>query len=108
MQSPDHAAILGIGDAPSAAIARSLSARGEHLSKIAPGVCLDQSRWPSLRGPHNAQNALAAIKACEALAVATAAIDRGLETFTETGRATGRDRVGPITQSSGASDHVKQ
>src|SRR3546814_3827435 len=82
MQSPDHAAILGIGDAPSAAIARSLSARGEHLSKIAPGVCLDQSRWPSLRGPHNAQNALAAIKACEALAVATAAIDRGLETFT--------------------------
>src|SRR3546814_9599191 len=43
MQSPDHAAILGIGDAPSAAIARSLSARGEHLSKIAPGVCLDQS-----------------------------------------------------------------
>src|SRR3546814_2602508 len=68
MQSPDHAAILGIGDAPSAAIARSLSARGEHLSKIAPGVCLDQSRWPSLRGPHNAQNALAAIKACEALA----------------------------------------
>ncbi|HEX7656174.1 MAG TPA: Mur ligase family protein, partial [Sphingomonas sp.] len=63
MQSPEHAAIIGIGDAPSAAIARSLSARGEHLTKIAPGVCMDQSRWPSLRGPHNAQNALAAINA---------------------------------------------
>jgi UDP-N-acetylmuramoylalanine--D-glutamate ligase len=81
MQSGRHAAIVGIGDAPSAAIARSLSARGEHLTKIAPGVCMDQSRWPSLQGPHNAQNALAAIAACQALGVAEAAIDRGLASF---------------------------
>ncbi|MDB5673888.1 MAG: UDP-N-acetylmuramoylalanine--D-glutamate ligase [Sphingomonas bacterium] len=81
MQSKDHPAIIGIGDAPSAAIARSLSARGEHLTKIAPGVCMDQSRWPSLQGPHNAQNALAAIATCQALGVAEAAIDRGLESF---------------------------
>ena len=81
MQSPEHDAIVGIGDASSAAIARSLSARGEHLTKIAPGVCLDQSRWPGLQGPHNAQNALAAINAAQALGVPTAAIDRGLETF---------------------------
>ena len=82
MQSPGHDAIVGIGDAASAAIARGLSARGEHLTKIAPGVCLDQSRWPALRGPHNAQNALAAIHAARALGVPEAAIDRGLETFT--------------------------
>ena len=81
MQSSEHAAIIGIGDAPSAAIARSLSARGEHLSKIAPGVCMDQSRWPSLQGPHNAQNALAAINAAQALGVPEDAIDRGLQTF---------------------------
>ena len=81
MQSPDHAAIVGIGDAASAAIARSLSARGEHLTKIAPGVCMDQSRWPSLQGPHNAQNALAAIAAAQALGMPEAAIDRGLESF---------------------------
>ncbi|CAN5633790.1 UDP-N-acetylmuramoyl-L-alanine--D-glutamate ligase [soil metagenome] len=81
MQSADRAAIIGIGDAPSAAIARSLSARGEHLTKIAPGVCMDQSRWPSLQGPHNAQNALAAIAACQALGVAEAAIDQGLASF---------------------------
>jgi UDP-N-acetylmuramoylalanine--D-glutamate ligase len=81
MQSKDHAAIIGIGDTPSAAIARGLSARGEHLTKIAPGVCMDQSRWPSLQGPHNAQNALAAIATCQALGVAEAAIDRGLESF---------------------------
>ncbi|MDB5704552.1 MAG: UDP-N-acetylmuramoylalanine--D-glutamate ligase, partial [Sphingomonas bacterium] len=81
MQSPDHAAIIGIGDAASAEIARALSARGEHLTRIAPGVCMDQSRWPSLQGPHNAQNALAAIAACTALGVPDDAIDRGLESF---------------------------
>lgn len=81
MQEKDHDAVIGIGDAPSAAIARSLSARGEHLFKIAPGVCMDQSRWPSLQGPHNAQNALAAISACQALGVSEAAIDAGLESF---------------------------
>jgi UDP-N-acetylmuramoylalanine--D-glutamate ligase len=81
MQSADHDAIIGIGDAPSAAIARGLSARAEHLTKIAPGVCMDQSRWPSLQGPHNAQNALAAIAVARALGVDETTIDRGLETF---------------------------
>ncbi|OYY72907.1 UDP-N-acetylmuramoyl-L-alanine--D-glutamate ligase [Sphingomonas sp. 28-63-12] len=81
MQSPDHDAIISIFDAPSAAIARSLSARGEHLTKIASGFCMDQSRWPSLQGPHNAQNALAAINVCEALGVGQAAIDDGLASF---------------------------
>ena len=81
MQAADHDAVIAIGDAPSAEIARSLSARGEHLHKILPGVCMDQSRWPSLQGPHNAQNALAAITVCEALGVDQAAIDRGLASF---------------------------
>ncbi|MEO5493995.1 MAG: UDP-N-acetylmuramoyl-L-alanine--D-glutamate ligase [Sphingomonas sp.] len=81
MQEKDHDAVIGIGDAASAAIARTLSSRGEHLHKIAPGVCMDQSRWPSLQGPHNAQNALAAIAACQALGVPEAAIDAGLESF---------------------------
>ncbi|HEX8418917.1 MAG TPA: UDP-N-acetylmuramoyl-L-alanine--D-glutamate ligase [Sphingomonas sp.] len=81
MQSAAHEAVIAIGDAPSAAIARSLSARGEHLTKIAPGVCLDQSRWPALQGPHNAQNALAAIAVAKALGLDEAAIDRGLATF---------------------------
>ena len=81
MQSPEHAAIIGIGDTPSALIARSLSSRGEHLTKIAPGVCMDQSRWPSLQGPHNAQNALAAIAVAQALGVSEAMIDAGLQSF---------------------------
>ncbi|MDB5678346.1 UDP-N-acetylmuramoyl-L-alanine--D-glutamate ligase [Sphingomonas bacterium] len=81
MQSPGHDAVIGIGDDASAKIARGLSARAEHLHKIAPGVCMDQSRWPSLQGPHNAQNALAAIAACQALSIPEAAIDAGLESF---------------------------
>lgn len=83
MQSSGHAAVIGIGDLPSAAIARDVATSGrfEDLTKIAPGVCMDQSRWPALQGPHNAQNALAAIAACEALGIAADAIDRGLESF---------------------------
>ena len=81
MQSDAHEAVIGIGDLPSARIARGLTDRGEHLTKIAPGVCLDQRRWPGLQGPHNAQNALAAIAVAKALGVAERDIDRGLESF---------------------------
>ncbi len=83
MQSRGHAAVIGIGDEASQAVARQVarSGRAEDLTKIAPGVCLDQSRWPALQGPHNAQNALAAIAACEALGVDRASLDRGLATF---------------------------
>ena len=83
MQSKGHAAVIGIGDEPSAAIARQVAdaGRSEDLTRIAPGICMDQSRWPALQGPHNAQNALAAIAACQALGIEQAAIDKGLETF---------------------------
>ena len=81
MQSASHDAVIALADAPTAAIAKSLSSRGPHLHKIAPGICLDQSRWPSLQGPHNAQNALAAITVCKLLGVSEADIDSGLESF---------------------------
>ncbi|TKD52076.1 UDP-N-acetylmuramoyl-L-alanine--D-glutamate ligase [Sphingomonas baiyangensis] len=84
MQSAGQAAIIGIGDEASAGIAKQVarSGRAGDVTKIAPGVCMDQSRWPLLQGPHNAQNALAAIAACEALGVAREAIDAGLASFT--------------------------
>lgn len=83
MQSAGHAAIVGIGDAASAAIAKQVArgGRAEDLTRIAPGVCMDQSRWPALQGPHNAQNALAAIGVCEALGIDASAIDAGLASF---------------------------
>ncbi|AOH84559.1 UDP-N-acetylmuramoylalanine--D-glutamate ligase [Sphingomonas panacis] len=79
MQAPGHAAVIGIDDAASAAIARSLAP--DILTKIEPGE-MDQSRWPSLQGPHNAQNALAAIATCEALGISDEAIEAGLASFT--------------------------
>jgi len=83
MQSNGHAAIIGIGDEASQDIAKQVAraGRAEDLTKIAPGMCMDQSRWPALQGPHNAQNALAAIAACEALGVAQDAIEAGLASF---------------------------
>lgn len=83
MQSKGHAAIIGIGDEASQGVAKQVAraGRAEDVTKIAPGFCMDQSRWPALQGPHNAQNALAAIAACEALGVDQASIDRGLESF---------------------------
>jgi UDP-N-acetylmuramoylalanine--D-glutamate ligase len=40
-----------------------------------------QSHWPALQGPHNAQNAAAAIGACRALDVDDSQIEQGLRTF---------------------------
>jgi len=41
----------------------------------------DQSAWPALQGPHNAQNVAVAIAACRALGVADEAIERGLASY---------------------------
>ena len=41
----------------------------------------DQSNWPALQGPHNAQNAAAAIAVCEALGIGGGEIARGLATY---------------------------
>jgi len=57
MQSPGRAAIVG------------------------DGIAIDQSGWPALQGPHNAQNARAAIAVCEALGLAATEIAGGLATY---------------------------
>jgi UDP-N-acetylmuramoylalanine--D-glutamate ligase len=77
MQSPEHAAVIAIDDAPSYEIARGRKG----ADKISAGACMDQSRWPALQGPHNAQNALAAIAVARHLGIDNAAVDRALETF---------------------------
>ena len=41
-----------------------------------------QKQWPSLQGPHNAENASAAIQICIELDLSLGEIERGLETFT--------------------------
>jgi UDP-N-acetylmuramoylalanine--D-glutamate ligase len=42
---------------------------------------IDQLRWPNLQGSHNAQNARAAIAACQALGLSRHAIETGLRTY---------------------------
>jgi UDP-N-acetylmuramoylalanine--D-glutamate ligase len=42
---------------------------------------MDQTSWPALQGPHNAQNAVAAITTCELLDVGAAEIEEGLRTY---------------------------
>ncbi|MGR6330165.1 UDP-N-acetylmuramoyl-L-alanine--D-glutamate ligase [Sphingomonas sp. XXL09] len=81
IQSAAHEAVIGIGDTASAQIAGTLAPRADRLTKIAAGQCLDQSRWPALQGPHNAQNALAALAVAKALGLAPEAIEQGLATY---------------------------
>src|SRR6202008_1835679 len=40
-----------------------------------------QKSWPSLQGPHNAQNVASAIATCEALGLAGKVISEGLRTY---------------------------
>jgi UDP-N-acetylmuramoylalanine--D-glutamate ligase len=42
---------------------------------------LDQSRWPTLQGPHNAQNAAAAIEVCRFLGIGEREMEEGLRTY---------------------------
>jgi UDP-N-acetylmuramoylalanine--D-glutamate ligase len=41
----------------------------------------DQSAWPALQGPHNAENAAAAIAACQALGLSRHIIETGLRSY---------------------------
>ncbi|MBC7986937.1 MAG: UDP-N-acetylmuramoyl-L-alanine--D-glutamate ligase [Sphingomonadaceae bacterium] len=87
MQSRDHMAVIAIDDARSAQIAWDLQkpehgARDPaHVIRVAAGGCMDQSGWPALQGPHNAQNALVAMSAARALGVPEPAISEALASF---------------------------
>lgn len=85
MQSPQHAAVIAGDDNETRRIAATEWLRRPHH----PEWCLvhadrikDQSAWPSLQGPHNAQNASATIAISKALGVDQATIAEALRTFT--------------------------
>ncbi|MEM8696526.1 MAG: UDP-N-acetylmuramoyl-L-alanine--D-glutamate ligase [Pseudomonadota bacterium] len=78
MQSADHASIIAIDDEPSRKIAANASGA---LFQISAGACMDQSDWPALQGPHNAQNAIAAMSTARRLGISEEAIEEGLRTF---------------------------
>ncbi|WP_336959267.1 UDP-N-acetylmuramoyl-L-alanine--D-glutamate ligase [Sphingobium aquiterrae] len=74
MQSPEHPAIIAVEDAPCRSIAAQL-----HLSRGGGDDVVEvrstdiaaamQAGWPSLQGPHNAQNAAVAIAVADALGI---------------------------------------
>jgi UDP-N-acetylmuramoylalanine--D-glutamate ligase len=78
MQAPDHVAVIAAEDDYTRAIAGQVT--GKRVL-VASTDIKDQSRWPSLQGPHNAQNAAAAVAVARALGVADDAIARGLATY---------------------------
>jgi len=78
MQSPEHAAIIAAEDDYTRAIAGQLSGR---RILVTSADVKDQSRWPSLQGPHNAQNASAAVAVARELGIDDAVIAEGLRTY---------------------------
>jgi UDP-N-acetylmuramoylalanine--D-glutamate ligase len=78
MQSPEHAAVIAADDDYTRAIAGQLTGR---KILVSASDVKDQSRWPALQGPHNAQNVAAAAAVARELGVADADIARGLETY---------------------------
>jgi len=79
MQRPGQVAIL---DAAAEAAHHVLDDSDDPAIEFIEDVALgDQSEWPALQGPHNAQNARAATAACAALGLDAAAIEAGLRSY---------------------------
>ena len=78
MQRGKGLAVIAIDDDASAAIADRVTGA---VVRVAAGFCMDQSGWPALQGPHNAQNAILAMAAARELGADEAAIQRALTTF---------------------------
>ncbi|AUW57478.1 UDP-N-acetylmuramoyl-L-alanine--D-glutamate ligase [Sphingobium sp. SCG-1] len=80
MQSEGHDAVVAIDDEPSRAIATQVSARLHSVSALDVDTAA-QALWPSLQGPHNAQNAAVAVAVGRALGITDAVIESALATF---------------------------
>jgi UDP-N-acetylmuramoylalanine--D-glutamate ligase len=78
MQSPENVAVIATDDDYTRAIAGQVEGRKVLVSAA---QVKDQSRWPSLQGPHNAQNVAAAVAAARALGIDDAAIGRALVSY---------------------------
>jgi UDP-N-acetylmuramoylalanine--D-glutamate ligase len=78
MQSPEHVAIVATDDDYARAIAAQIDGRKVEVSA---SDVEDQSRWPSLQGPHNAQNVAAAAAVARALGISDGVIAEALATY---------------------------
>jgi UDP-N-acetylmuramoylalanine--D-glutamate ligase len=80
MQTPGHTAVIAIDDEPSRTVASHVAARLKSVS-AADVAAEGQAKWPSLNGPHNAQNAAVAIAVADALGIDRAVTNAALATY---------------------------
>ena len=78
MQSPSNDQVINPIDAEARKLSRKLKTYGDHYWKPWEQSRLD---WPTLQGPHNLANAIAAAATCELLGVDDQAIGEALRTF---------------------------
>ncbi len=80
MQTPGHVAVIATEDDQTRAVADYAVARLVTVESSDIRV-EDQAYWPSLQGPHNAQNAAVGIAIAQALGISDKAIGQALESF---------------------------
>jgi UDP-N-acetylmuramoylalanine--D-glutamate ligase len=78
MQHVDKVAVIATEDDRTRMIASRVNHR---LMRVSSKQVGDQSRWPSLQGPHNAQNVAVARAVAEALGIKAATVEEGLLTY---------------------------
>ena len=78
MQSADHVAVIATDDDFTRRAAERVKGR---LCRVSSADVKDQSRWPALQGPHNAQNVAAATAAASAIGISDETIERALRTY---------------------------
>jgi len=78
MQSPEHVAVIATEDDYTRAIAGQVG--GKRILVLSEDV-RDQSRWPALQGPHNAQNVAAAAAVARSLGISDGVIAHALATY---------------------------
>ena len=91
MQHADKVSVIAVDDDPS----RMIASRVHHrLMRVSAKDIADQTRWPSLQGPHNAQNAATVIATCQALGLSAEQIEAGLASYP--GLAHRMERIGEV------------
>jgi len=78
LQHADQTAVIATDDDPSRMIASRVAHR---LVRVSAHDIADQTLWPSLQGPHNAQNVACAKAVARALGVDDATIEMGLRSY---------------------------
>ena len=78
LQTRGHAAVIATEDEHTRRVADGI---GHRRFLVSSADVKDQSRWPALQGPHNAQNVAAAVAAARALGIDDATVACALETY---------------------------